>query len=391
MKLYELSQMPFKERFRIINEIKLIDTDLSPNVIIVSEIFDDTINWFQRPPLTNSSDPYIRQKLESDKEELPSIFGTIYEIMEGSKIKNLSDYERRRIFDESKGSWRLHYPDFKMISEVMNEFQTNEMLVEFRKSIPPPSIFDDALRVYKKCISYKEKFSKKIQKNLNFSHETPVMFYARARYCIDKEKVHAFLNQYQKWYGDLYPLWNKVYNQVSFFNNPGYDIFGWDFYIKHPESLKNKASEIQSLHDQVVGLLYEGKDLINRLDSEISLEYNIASFEMSLYEREAEIAQMYDECDLPDEAYCYVYTLECDLFVFYVGIASNAQERFEQHVRGAFSDESHLFKSKFIQKYKEEVRQKIVFEGTRRECKVFERTYIAQHCPLGNMTQGGEG
>jgi hypothetical protein len=152
-----------------------------------------------------------------------------------------------------------------------------------------------------------------------------------------------------------------------------------------------KADEIRLLHDQVAGLLGEGKHLINKLDAEISLEYNTAGFEMSLHDREVEIARRYDECDLPDQAYCYVYTLECDLCVFYVGIASNPRERFEQHIRGAFSDESHLFKSKFFQKYNGKVTQNIVFEGTRIQCKVFERDYIAEHNPLGNMTDGGEG
>jgi hypothetical protein len=391
MKFYELSHLPFKERFRIINNIKSIDADIYSDVRIVSEIFENTINWFRGPPITKVNDPNIRQKIESDNEELPSIFGTIYEIIEKSIIKDLPDYERQRIFDESKDFWRLQYPDFKLISDVINEFQTNEMLVEFRKSSPPESILNDALRVYKKCISYKEKFSAKIQKNLHFSHDTPVISYARARYCIDKDKVYSFLNQYQKWHGDLFPLWKIVRNEVCFFNKPSYDFFNWNFYLSNHASLKSKASNIQSLHDRVVDLLFKGKDLLNKLDAEISLEYNIASFEMSLYEREVEIAQIYDECDLPDEAYCYVYTLECDLFEFYVGIAANPQERFEQHIRGAYGDEWHLFKSKIIRKFPHEVRQKIIYEGTRRQCKFFEKDYIARHDPLGNMTLGGEG
>jgi hypothetical protein len=112
---------------------------------------------------------------------------------------------------------------------------------------------------------------------------------------------------------------------------------------------------------------------------------------MSLYERELEIAQNINLDNENDEQYCYVYTLKCELFVFYVGIASNPRDRFEQHIRGAFSDEAHLFKSKFIQKYHKEVKQKIVFEGVRRECKMFEKKYISEQSPLGNMTEGGEG
>ncbi len=83
--------------------------------------------------------------------------------------------------------------------------------------------------------------------------------------------------------------------------------------------------------------------------------------------------------------------MECELFVFYVGIAAVPKERFEQHIRGAFGDEAHLFKSKFIQKYHKEVKQNIIYEGIRRECKKFEKDYIGDFLPLGNMTEGGEG
>ena len=74
-----------------------------------------------------------------------------------------------------------------------------------------------------------------------------------------------------------------------------------------------------------------------------------------------------------------------------MGIAADPKGRFDQHIRGAFSDEAHLFKSKFIQKYHMEVKQNIIFEGIRRECKKFEKAYIEEFRPLGNMTDGGEG
>ena len=133
------------------------------------------------------------------------------------------------------------------------------------------------------------------------------------------------------------------------------------------------------------------KELVTKLDEAITLEYETNATEMSLYERELEILQINEGESPADEEYCYVYTLECELFVFYVGIAADPKERFEQHIRGAFSDEAHLFKSKFIQKYHNEVKQNIVYQGTRRECKKFEKDFIAEFIPLGNMTEGGEG
>jgi len=298
----------------------------------------------------------VLNKIKEETGAVPPEFVHIYDMLDKSEG-----------FKKSKHEWRDLYPDFRLISDTMDNFRTNAILVEFRKGIPPPSILADAIRVYKKCISFKEKLTKTIQKNLSFSHETPVMFYARVRYCIDREKVHSFLNQYQKWYGELHPLWDKVYYEANdFFNNSGYDRLGWTFYIQHPDHLKRKADEIRRLHDKLVYLLDAGKSLVEKLDTDISSEYDISGFEMSLYERELEISRAFDECNLPDEAYCYVYTLECDLFVFYVGIASDPQERLEQHIRGAFNDESHLFKSKFIQKFGSSAQ--FVGDSERKDC-----------------------
>jgi hypothetical protein len=169
----------------------------------------------------------ILKKIKEETGVIPAEFIYIYDTLERSRISRL----KLEAFIKNKLDWCDLYPDFKAISDAMTDFRTNDMLVEFQQSIPPVSIFEGALRVYKKCISYKEKFSRKIQRNLNFSHETPVMFYARARYCINKEKVHKFLNQYQKWYGELHPCWNKVrYEVEDFFNNSGYDRLGWEFW-----------------------------------------------------------------------------------------------------------------------------------------------------------------
>jgi hypothetical protein len=117
MKLYELSLLPFKERFKFVNELKESNPELSADVQIVIDVFEDTNQWFQKS--TNSSDTNLISKLQAPKAELPKHFELIYEIMEKSIIKKLSENERQRIFDESKEAWCLHYPDFKKISEIM--------------------------------------------------------------------------------------------------------------------------------------------------------------------------------------------------------------------------------------------------------------------------------
>jgi hypothetical protein len=38
-----------------------------------------------------------------------------------------------------------------------------------------------------------------------------------------------------------------------------------------------------------------------------------------------------------------------------------------------------------------EVKHNIIFQGIRRDCKKFEKDYITEFRPLGNMTDGGEG
>jgi len=340
--------------------------------------------------LPNEESLVILNKIKEEKGELPPDLKILYEIREASRIKNLPPEERFRIFLNSKEEWCEHYPDFKRISDVMQNFKTDEMLIEFSRQSPPPSTRDKAVEVYKKCISFKEKLTKKILSHLIYGPDTPSIHYHRVQYCIDENKVKSFLHEYQSWNRDVVGLWNEVYylNQ-DFFHNSGYDRTGWDSYIKYPTMLNEKAAKVERLHENTISLLIAGTELVLKHDAAITLEYETNALEMSLYERENEIARTYD--DASDEEYCYVYTLECDLFVFYVGIAANPQERFEQHVRGAFSDEAHLFKSKFIQKYHPEVKQNLIFEGTRRECKKIERDYISKFSPLGNMTEGGEG
>ena len=307
--------------------------------------------------------------------------------------KFLEDLKNKRMevlrhFNE----WRELYPDFKRISDIMENYKTNEMLVEYGEHSPPPFIHDKAIEVYKKCISFKEKLSKKVLSHLTYHPDRSEIHRSYAKYCIDKNIVKTFLNEYQLWNLKISSLWKDIYYlNEDFFNNAGYNRTGWESYIKYPDLLKGKADEIEKLYENAISLLNAGKELVLKSDEAITLEYNTNAFEMSLYEREQEILRMFDSDAASDNEYCYVYTLECELFVFYVGIAANPKERFEQHIRGAFSDEAHLFKSKFIQKYHNQVKHKIVSEGIRRECKKFEREYISQFSPLGNMTEGGEG
>lgn len=299
-----------------------------------------------------------------------------------NKILEELENKRKEVlgqFDE----WRELYPDFKKISDIMDNFKTNELLVQYLINSLPSFVRERAIEIYKKCLSYKVKLKMYKIDKLGYSY-TPVP------YCIDATKVNLFKDEYQAWGRKSYYKWNDVYylNQ-DFFYNRGY-TYKWDFNVKY-NLLKYDVERIEKIYIETIEFLNSGIELMNRHHENITLEYEKNSFEMSLYEREEEIKNSPESYEGSEDEYCYVYTLECELFVFYVGIAANPKERFEQHVRGAFSDEAHLFKSKFIQKYHKEVKHNIVYEGTRRECKNFERDYISKHNPLGNMTVGGEG
>jgi hypothetical protein len=63
-------------------------------------------------------------------------------------------------------------PDFKRISDIMESFKTNEVLVEYTKHSPPPSVHDKAIEVYKKSISFKVKLTKKILSHLRYNPST---------------------------------------------------------------------------------------------------------------------------------------------------------------------------------------------------------------------------
>jgi predicted GIY-YIG superfamily endonuclease len=312
--------------------------------------------------------------------------------MEKSVIEGLPNNERQRIFDESKKAWYVHYADFKRISDVMENYKRNDLLIEFGKHTPPKFIQESAIIVYKKCISFKIKFTKKMISHLNQNPNKLLVHYFphSSAFCIKTDKVKDFLKEYQEWNLKLCNLWNRIYSLKDEFYS-FYTYKNWKFDIKHSGVLKEKADKIQKIQDDALSLLNAGEKIVLKHDEMITLEYETNATGMSLYEREIEILQINEDESAADEEYCYVYTLECDLFVFYVGIAANPQERFEQHIQGAFSDEAHLFKSKFIQKYRNQVKQKVIFEGKRIECKQIEKEYIAEFRPLGNMTEGGEG
>ena len=97
--------------------------------------------------------------------------------------------------------------------------------------------------------------------------------------------------------------------------NSGY-ARNWQTIISNPELLKEKANEVEKLKEKLLQLLQTESELLLELDQDITFEYNTNRLEISLYERELEIAKMRSSDNLSDEEYCYVYTLECELFVF---------------------------------------------------------------------------
>ena len=408
MNLYNYLKLSTKDKLIYCCQISPSEIEIDPDIKLIYEIYINTINSCK---LFNID--LVNLLIDNDF-NLPSMVKSLYEGNEDtiishlpyskweeshhklndlkSKLRKETEIEKQRIFEESKLKWTSEYADFKRISDIMENYKTNELLVEYCKHSPPPSLQNRAIEIYKKCISYKEKFTKKIISQLTYHPDRTEVHRSYARYCIDKNIVKTFLNEYQLWNHNICSLWNEIYySKQDFFQNSGYDRLGWKFYIEHPNLLKIKADETEKLYQKIMSILIPGNELLDKLDNLITKEYETNATEMSWYERELEILQMWDSDTASDEEYCYVYTLECELFVFYVGIAANPKERFEQHIRGAFSDEAHLFKSKFIQKYHKEVKQNLVYEGLRRDCKKFEKEYISKYRPLGNMTEGGEG
>ena len=324
------------------------------------------------------------KQLKAQNIELPKDLEILFEILEENRIKKLPRDEQLRTFNEQKEKWCEDYPNFRRITELMESFNLNQLLNNYSKHSPPEIIQTKTVEIYKKCLSFRVSLTNRQIKSL-------VYHLTIRKYCIDPAIVDEFVNDYQRWNSEIYKRWNDLYYLRQDFNfNDGYKS-DWKFYIKHPNVLKEKVTYIEKDINDIIQLLNQGQELIERHNTIITEEYKSNSFEMSFYERELEISRIAEFDNKNDEEYCYVYTLECDLCVFYVGIAANPKLRFEQHIRSALSNERHLFKSKFIQKYHGAVKQNLIYEGTRRECKIFERNYISKFLPLGNMTEGGEG
>lgn len=401
MNLYEYLKLPTKDKLIFCHQITPSDIKLDSDIKLINDIFINLIDSCNRFNIDLIA-------LLNDKEfKLPSTVKILYETGEGKiishlpsnkwelshhKLNNLRnrvrkelENDKQRIFEESKISWSIIYPNFKIICDLMEVFKTNKLLIEYIKKSPPEPIQNKAIEIYKKCLSFRVNLTNRQKKSLVYHSTT-------GPYIINKEMVNDYVNEYKNWNRKIYELWNTIYYlKKDFFNNTGYDRTSWDTYIKYPSMLELKKNEIKEETDKVLALMKIGTELLEKHNAIITEEYKHNGIEMSLYVRELEISQMDELENQNEEQYCYVYTLECELFVFYVGIASNPNERFEQHIRGAYTNESHLFKSRFIKKYHDELKQKIIFEGTRRACKLFEKKYITKFNPLGNMTAGGEG
>mgnify|MGYP000125408089 CR=1 FL=1 len=405
MDLYSYLKLSTEDKIRFCNKITQEEIDADPETKLIHNIFVNLIESCKRLNFD------LIRHLHLNLFKIPSYVIDNYIFMEGSVLSNLpynkyeahhhrfqelklkvyeeNKMEKQRVFELSKARWCKEFPDFAEIFRIVNLHMSSELLIEFGKKSISDTLLKSAFKVFKKTISFKTSGSeKKLIKGLT-SSKYPHRNY---NYCINEKMAHAFQDAFLDWAIEIGSLWHSVYYfKEDFFNNAGYDRTSWETYIKYPTMLKQKREEIERMTNKAIFLMNSGAELIDMHNLIITKEYEQNRTEMSLFEREKEIAALAELFDQNDEQYCYVYTLECELFVFYVGIASDPKARYEQHIRGAFSDEAHLFKSKFIQKYHSEVKQKIVFEGTRRECKIFERNYIAKHMPLGYMTEGGEG
>lgn len=312
--------------------------------------------------------------------------GSSYAMPPPGAREKLLEALRKSAWRDSHPHWRqMNHPDVIRMANTMNCLKTDERLLEYTKETPPPSIFEDAINVYKKCVSFKSKNTKKIDSILKGNSRCSVLL------CIDWKPVDCFLREFHSWNSRACDFRGEVCRvQSDYFQSSGHH-YEWSSIIGDSERMKSVADELEKLLQETRLLLEEGRHLVAYHDALISHEYKQNASEMSLYEREREIERTCCADDASDEQHCYVYTLECPIGVFYVGIAADPQERYDQHLRGAYSNEEHFFKSKIIRKYGEEVIQKVIHEGTRRECRLREKAYIAEHNPLGNMTVGGEG
>lgn len=396
--LQEYYKFPVKERFFILE--KLISKNfLSIDEEIIKKILENTNTWFED-----------KKELKNVKSinDIPDIYNTIYDIYENitndfllpksldkdrKKVNKLTDDEKSYYVEQIKLFCINNSEIFKKYIELQENYKIDPILKEFIGRCPTDFIEEYALKIYKKCISYKDKITKKGLKNLNYSSDTKEYWFYNFNYCIDKEIVFKFLRKYQKWRFDAISLWNECSKERGYNNLfEGWNtVSNWKFYLKHEGALSEKVNLHLKFQNEIKNSMSLAIQILDECDNFVSNEYCKNSYDISHFEREIELEKLKLESNENELEYCYVYVLECPIGVFYVGIASNPQERFEQHLRGALSDEAHLFKSKFIQKYKNDIKLKIIDEGLRKECKSKEKEYILKNNPLGNMTEGGEG
>ena len=208
MDLYKYLKLPTKDKLIFCHQITPSEIELDPDKKLINDVFVNVVNSCKRFNIDLIN-------LINDKEfKLPSIVKTIYETGEGSitsnlpynkweeshhklndlrnKIRKETEIERQRIFDESKAVWCELYPDFKRISDTMDNYETNEMLVLYGKRCPPFFIHNKAIEVYKKCISFKVKLTKKVLSPLDYHPDRTEQWRYYVDYCIDNNIVSLF-------------------------------------------------------------------------------------------------------------------------------------------------------------------------------------------------------
>ena len=252
MNLYEYLKLPTTEKILFCNRITPTQVMLNPDIKLINEIFTNLIESCNRFNID------LVKLLNNNELQLPSTVQTLYEVGEGSILNNLplnkwneshhklwnlrqkireeSENEKQRKFDELKIYWCEHYPDFAEISRIMNLYLTSEILVEFGKKSIPESIINQALEVFKKTISFKTSNSdKKLIKALTDSR------YRFYKYCIQKDIAITFQDEFLDWVNEISNLWQEVYySKEDFFNNTGYDRTSWETYIRYPGMLERK-------------------------------------------------------------------------------------------------------------------------------------------------------
>jgi len=94
---------------------------------------------------------------------------------------------------------------------------------------------------------------------------------------------------------------------------------------------------------------------------------------------------------------CFIYVLYLDASIKYIGVSINPSKRFKDHFYSAFNvngKEYNLRKSKWIRYHKNEIKCKIIFNGSESECYLKEIELISlarkKGIDLVNLTNGGD-